>query len=80
MDFKYDILKHPNVALTTDGGARPYLHGGTENAVATISLVGVTSMPASAFEEAEPQYDLLSEEDLEDYFNLQEEKKNEETE
>ena len=37
-------------------------------------------MPASAFEEAEPQYDLLSEEDLEDYFNLQEEKKNEETE
>lgn len=49
LDEKYDILKHPNVALTTDGKARPYVHGGTENAVATISfapagaaLTGVT--------------------------------------
>ena len=24
MDFKYDIMKHPNVALTTDGKASPY--------------------------------------------------------
>ena len=41
MDEKYDILKHPNVALTTDGQTKPYQHGGTENAVATISLVGI---------------------------------------
>ena len=27
MDFKYDILKHPNVALTTDGKASAYKHG-----------------------------------------------------
>ena len=27
MDFKYDIMKHPNVALTTDGKASPYKHG-----------------------------------------------------
>lgn len=27
MDFKYDILKHPNVALTADGSAEPYKHG-----------------------------------------------------
>ena len=27
MDFKYDIMKHPNVALTTDGKASPYMHG-----------------------------------------------------
>ena len=26
-DDKYDILKHPNIRLTTDGGAAPYLHG-----------------------------------------------------
>ena len=26
-DFKYDILKHPNLKLTTDGGADPYRHG-----------------------------------------------------
>ncbi|MFZ5974026.1 MAG: VirD4-like conjugal transfer protein, CD1115 family [Bacillota bacterium] len=29
MDMKYDILKHPNVELTTDGGASSYRHGDT---------------------------------------------------
>lgn len=27
MDEKYDLLKHPNIALTVDGGAEPYEHG-----------------------------------------------------
>ena len=26
MDRKYDILKHPNIKLTEDGGAPPYVH------------------------------------------------------
>ena len=26
MDRKYDILKHPNIKLTEDGGAQPYIH------------------------------------------------------
>ncbi len=26
-DFKYDILKHPNVSDTTDGKGKPYIHG-----------------------------------------------------
>ena len=26
MDLKYDILKHPNVELTTDGNTKPYRH------------------------------------------------------
>ena len=26
MDRKYDILKHPNIKLTEDGGAAPYIH------------------------------------------------------
>lgn len=26
-DEKYDILRHPNVKQTTDGGAPPYIHG-----------------------------------------------------
>ena len=41
MDEKYDILKHPNVSLTTDGSAAPYEHGGTENAIATLSFAGI---------------------------------------
>lgn len=32
-DEKYDILKHPNLKLTTDGGMKPYAHGLAPNAV-----------------------------------------------
>ena len=38
MDEKYDLLKHPNVKYTTDGGAPVYSHGGTENAVADMTI------------------------------------------
>lgn len=38
MDLKYDILKHPNVQHTTDGKGKPYIHGGTEQSTATITL------------------------------------------
>ena len=27
MDKKYDLMRHPNIALTPDGGGKPYLHG-----------------------------------------------------
>jgi type IV secretion system protein VirD4 len=55
IDEKYDILKHPNLKLTVDGGSGHYLHGGTENAVdwKAITLNG------------ESDYELLSEEELE---------------
>ena len=32
-DLKYDILKHPNLSRTVDGGADPYVHGKKENAI-----------------------------------------------
>ena len=38
IDLKYDILKHPNVAYTTDGKEKPYEHGRTDRAKATIAL------------------------------------------
>ena len=65
MDEKFDILKHPNVALTTDGKAKPYQHGGTENAVATLSLVGIPLEGIPDMEEIETDYELLSDEDVE---------------
>lgn len=34
MDDKFDILKHPGVHLTPDGGGKVYVHGTTEHAVA----------------------------------------------
>ena len=70
MDEKYDILKHPNVALTTDGSAAPYEHGGTEHAVATLSLTGIPAEDIPDMEETEPDYELLSDEDIEALFSI----------
>lgn len=68
MDEKYDILKHPNIALTEDGGAAPYEHGGTENAVATLSFAGAAAETVSVPNEPIPDYELLSDEDIEALF------------
>lgn len=65
MDEKYDILKHPNVALTTDGKELPYRHGEVTQAIASISLTGSLAGEVTP-ERAESQnYELLSNEDLE---------------
>ena len=68
MDEKYDILKHPNIALTEDGGAAPYEHGGTENAVATLSFAGIAAETLYEPNEPIPDYELLSDEDIEALF------------
>lgn len=38
IDQKYDLMKHPNIGLTEDGGAEPYIHGKAKEAAFTISL------------------------------------------
>ena len=70
MDEKYDILKHPNIALTEDGGAAPYEHGGTEHAVATLSLAGIPAEDIPDMEDTEPDYELLSDEEIEALFSI----------
>ena len=35
-DFKYDLKKHPNIAMTTDGGAKPYSHEKKNYNLATL--------------------------------------------
>ena len=35
-DLKYDLKKHPNIALTTDGGAEPYSHEKEDYNLATL--------------------------------------------
>ena len=75
-DDKYDILRHPNIALTTDGKAKPFLHGEDTRSVASIILDPVLLAQAVDYDTggAEPQYELLSDEEMEDYFkNKQEE-------
>ena len=66
-DLKYDILKHPNVVLTTDGDAEAYRHGESDQAKNTIELsvdlVGIAEQMELA---GESDFLLLSEEDIEE--------------
>ena len=64
LDFKYDILKHPNVALTADGKAGVYEHGEVKSDVATIELLSFDKYKAPETEVAETNYELLSDEDF----------------
>lgn len=67
MDLKYDILKHPNVAYTTDGKGKPYIHGKTDKATASIVLdEEIEKYDTEDFEqELVENYELLSEEEIE---------------
>ncbi len=68
MDYKYDILKHPNVSKTTDGKAKPYIHGDTENAVASIIFdENVDNYNFTEFEYFENNYEILSSEEIDEY-------------
>ena len=77
MDEKYDLLKHPNVKYTTDGGAPAYSHGGTENAVADMVIGRLTPGDLAKIKEPETLCELLSDEDMKKIFQFKEEKQNE---
>ena len=70
MDFKYDILKHPNVALTTDGKASAYKHGEVTVKHSSISVLSIDpeELPEESY--GETNYELLSDEDFEVNKNL----------
>lgn len=77
MDEKYDLLKHPNIKYTTDGGAPVYSHGGTENAVADMVIGRLTPGDFANIQEPETLYELLSDEDMENIFQFKEDTQNE---
>ena len=67
-DFKFDIMKHPNVSLTEDGKDEPYIHGDTSGATFTIELTN-QPLPEDDAKAVETGYTLLSEEDVEKLFS-----------
>ena len=69
MDEKYELLKHPNVGLTTDGHGKPYEHGTTEHSVGTITFADVPSEGEYSPGESDYVYELLSDDDLEEIFS-----------
>ena len=77
-DFKYDVVKHPNIALTTDGGAKAYIHGEDKYSIATAEIFfdEETIKLANQLEIDTSNYVILSEEELEERFKQMEEKQN----
>ena len=74
MDLKYDILKHPNVKKTADGGEKPFIHGKSAEAIASV-LLRYTGNSAEVKEErthSETDYEVLTEEELEETYGLEE--------
>ena len=63
-DLKYDLLKHPNIKLSADGGNKKYVHGTVKDEIASITLSRQISLKLSPNENTETSYELLSEQDL----------------
>ncbi len=61
MDRKYDILKHPNVKYTKDGSGVGYQHNEVYHAIDDWQNIMLSNN----------EYELLSEEELEEYFKNQ---------
>ena len=70
MDFKYDILKHPNVAMTADGKEKPYRHGEVNLKSSSIAVLDINPKEVSDIQTPETTYELLSDEDFEDDNNF----------
>ena len=74
-DLKYDILRHPDVALSADGGAEPYRYGEDLASVVSVtpgSPAGGGEEPAAA---ERRDYLIFTEEELEELFKEKEEAK-----
>lgn len=65
-DKKYDLLKHPNIKQTLDGGRKPYIHGQTYHFIDDWQNILLT----------DNEYELLDQEEVEKY--VKEIKENEE--
>ena len=65
-DFKFDILKHPNVKLSKDGGAPGYKHGLDKYSVASIKFNEESYNSDAKIETGEFDYVLLTDDEIEE--------------
>lgn len=77
IDFKYDILKHKNVKFTSDGNGKMYEHGVVDKATGVITSLTLEELEilknTKELKELEnTDYELLSEEDIENYLIMEE--------
>lgn len=79
-DLKFDILKHPNIALTADGRAGPYRHGEDSISIAALSIDEGLLKKAGAEPVSEDEYLFFCEEELEELLQKKTEEKQHEQE
>ena len=77
-DKKYNILGHPNIRFTADGKEKPYFHGESNNAIATINIdLNVNKYKFNKFKDKD-NYEIISSDNIDDYFRkIEEENKSE---
>ena len=79
LDLKYDLMKHPNIRLTEDGGEKPYTYGEDIEGIADLRIQMKKADKETALQEEETDYEVISEEELERELS-NEEKKGEQNE
>ncbi len=78
MDLKYDLMKHPKIAFTEEGGAEPFIHGTDLRSEATVSLVGDEpairdkAINIDDLVKEQHEYEVLSNEELEEKYQIKE--------
>ena len=72
-DLKIDILQHPNITFTADGGEPFYQHGLIINDVATIEILDIDPKLVEKVDFESMGYELLSEADVLEMFERSEE-------
>lgn len=65
-DLKYDILKHPKLALTADGKAKAFNHGEAPDVKMALALTADMVSAESLEEILDTSFELLSEEEIEE--------------
>lgn len=78
MDLKYDLMKHPKIAFTEEGGEEPFIHGKDTRSKVTLELVGNdpeirdAAIDIEKVIDEEHEYEVFSNEDLEEQFQIKE--------
>lgn len=71
IDLKYDILKHPNLKYTEDGGAEPFIYGEENLLLPQSPLLLSRAIKAGKDDIADDyDFDLITKEELELMFNI----------
>ena len=65
IDLKYDIMKHPNVRLSSDGGADEYIHGTNRLGISSVKLIDADGNEVAVEDADKHEYAIYTEDEYE---------------